>query len=88
TVLECDHILYFNYAIRFFAISEITCPVRNWQNRIKNIEAVEEDISNLAEAVKPGNTSKPKDLSHSDAIEEISPSTAQRFLFLYENTKI
>ncbi|CAG8810441.1 34635_t:CDS:2, partial [Gigaspora margarita] len=36
----------------------ITCPVRNCQDRIKNIEAVEEDISNLAEALKPGNTSK------------------------------
>ncbi|RIB30067.1 hypothetical protein C2G38_2153656 [Gigaspora rosea] len=59
TVLECDHILHFNCAIRFFAISEnITCPVRNCQDRIKNIEAVEEDISDLAEALKPGNTPK------------------------------
>src|SRR5260364_185689 len=111
TVLECDHILHFNCAIRFFAISEnITCPVRNCQNRIKNIVAVEEDISDLAEALKPGNTPKvksflreisiaeqahrgelhsclfePKDLSHSDAIEEISPSTAHGFLLLYKN---
>ncbi|CAG8818038.1 41055_t:CDS:2 [Gigaspora margarita] len=111
TVLECDHILYFNCAIRFFAISEnITCPVKNCQDRIKNIEAVEEDISDLAEALKPGNTPKvksflreisiaeqahrgklhlwlfePKDLFHSDAIEEISPSTTQGFLLLYKN---
>ncbi|CAG8752427.1 27376_t:CDS:2, partial [Gigaspora margarita] len=68
TVLECDHILYFNCAIGFFAI-----------------KAVEEDISDLAEALKPGNTPKPKDLSYSDAIEEISSSTAQRFLLLYKN---
>ncbi|RIB12899.1 hypothetical protein C2G38_2327338 [Gigaspora rosea] len=103
TVLECDHILHFNCAIRFFAISEnITCPVRTCQDRIKNIETVEEDISDLVEALKPGNTPKvksflreisiaeqwlfdPKDLFHSDAIEEISPSTAQEFLLLYEN---
>ncbi|CAG8820445.1 30503_t:CDS:2 [Gigaspora margarita] len=59
TVLECDHILHFNCAIRFFAISEnITCLVRNCQDRIKNIEAVKEDISDLAEALKPGNTPK------------------------------
>ncbi|CAG8836793.1 23548_t:CDS:1 [Gigaspora margarita] len=103
TVLECDHILYFNCAIRFFAISEnIICPVRNCQNRIKNIEAVKEDISDLAEALKPENTPKvksflreisiaeqwlfnPKDLSHSDTIEEISLSTAQGFFLLYKN---
>ncbi|CAG8856373.1 20894_t:CDS:1, partial [Gigaspora margarita] len=111
TVLECDHILHFNCAIRFFTNSEnITCPVRNCQNRIKNIEAVKENISDLAEALKPGNTSKvksflqeisiaeqahrgelhswlfkPKDLSHSDAIEEISLLTAQGFLLLYKN---
>ncbi|CAG8802104.1 41216_t:CDS:2 [Gigaspora margarita] len=100
TVLECDNILHFNCAIRFFAISEnITCPVRNCQDRIKNIEAVKEDISDLAEALKPGNTPKVKsflreisiaeqarrDLSHSDSIEEISSSTAQGFLLLYEN---
>ncbi|CAG8843751.1 43903_t:CDS:2, partial [Gigaspora margarita] len=36
----------------------ITCPVRNCQDRIKNIEAVEEDISDLAEALKPRNTPK------------------------------
>ncbi|CAG8812074.1 16845_t:CDS:2, partial [Gigaspora rosea] len=43
----------------FFAISEnITCPVRNCQDQIKNIEAVEEDISNFVEALKPGNTPK------------------------------
>ncbi|CAG8846794.1 41022_t:CDS:1, partial [Gigaspora margarita] len=59
TVLKCDHILHFNCAIRFFAISKnITCPVRNCQDQIKNIEAVEEDISVLAEALKPGNTPK------------------------------
>ncbi|CAG8772496.1 43713_t:CDS:2 [Gigaspora margarita] len=79
----------------------ITCLVRNCQNRIKNIEAVEEDISDLAEALKPRNTKvksflreisiaeqylfEPKDLSHSDVIEEISPSTAQRFFLLYKN---
>ncbi|CAG8662530.1 14812_t:CDS:2, partial [Dentiscutata heterogama] len=58
-VLEYDHILHFNYAIEFFAINEnITCPVKNCQNRIKNIEAVEKDISDLAEALKPGNTPK------------------------------
>ncbi|CAG8811320.1 12954_t:CDS:2 [Gigaspora margarita] len=59
TILECDYILHFNCAIRFFAISKnITCPVKNCQNRIKKIEAVEEDISDLAEALKPGNTPK------------------------------
>ncbi|CAG8842753.1 3905_t:CDS:2, partial [Gigaspora margarita] len=46
---------------------------------------VKENISDLAEALKPGNTPKPKDLSHSDVIEEISPLTAQGFLLLYEN---
>ncbi|CAG8834005.1 40854_t:CDS:2, partial [Gigaspora margarita] len=44
TVLEYDYILYFNF--------------RNCHDRIKNIEAVEEDISNLAEALKPKNTFK------------------------------
>ncbi|CAG8652809.1 24316_t:CDS:2, partial [Racocetra persica] len=58
-VLEYDHILHFNCAIEFFAIGKnITCPVKNCQNRIKNIEAVEKDIGNLAEALKPGNTPK------------------------------
>ncbi|CAG8832974.1 29590_t:CDS:1, partial [Gigaspora margarita] len=38
----------------------ITCSVRNCQDQIKNIEAVEEDISDLAEALNPGNTSKVK----------------------------
>ncbi|CAG8565078.1 1262_t:CDS:2, partial [Paraglomus occultum] len=58
-VLECNHILHFNCAIGFFAIDgNITCLVKNCQNRIKNIEAVEEDIGDLAEALKPGNTPK------------------------------
>ncbi|CAG8747171.1 10895_t:CDS:2 [Cetraspora pellucida] len=97
TVLECDHILHFNCAIEFFAISEnITCPVKNCQNRIKNIEAVKKDISDLAEALKPGNTPKvrsflqeiSKDLPHSDAsseMKEIPPLTVQGFLLLYVN---
>ncbi|CAG8773492.1 10280_t:CDS:2 [Gigaspora margarita] len=59
TVLQCDHILYFNCAIRFFAISKnIICLVRNCQDQIKNIEAVEENINNLVKALKPGNTPK------------------------------
>ncbi|CAG8693346.1 9115_t:CDS:1, partial [Dentiscutata heterogama] len=96
-ILECDHILHFNCAIEFFAISEnIICPVKNCQNQIKNIETVEKDIGDLAEALKPGNTPKvrsflreiSKDLPHSDAlseIEKIPPSTAQGFLLLYVN---
>ncbi|CAG8814657.1 14589_t:CDS:2, partial [Gigaspora margarita] len=66
TVLECDHILHFNCAIRFFAIK----------------------IS-IAEQAHRGELHswlfEPKDLFHSDAIEEISSSTAQGFLLLYEN---
>ncbi|CAG8824769.1 31855_t:CDS:2 [Gigaspora margarita] len=55
TVLECDHILHFNCAIRFFAISKnITCLVRNCQDRIKNIETVEEDIKEISPSTAQG----------------------------------